>query len=186
MLKWHQLTDWNLVSRLTGTSLFLSAIHQWRHALLHLDQDEWQWKRRRERTNPHPWLPQDGSDAALYEPHRQHGTGRLRHVTTIKPCWQRWTGRRGAQDSDNLKNHGCLVWLIYSPGWQCTQLEKDLNLLPKCTIKPLLKNRDSIFFILTNGCLKRDLEKRKEGICVAINKPSMGSGFEIFYSVLSC
>lgn len=65
---------------------FPTAIHQRRHALLHPDPDEWQWEQRRERTNPHPRFPQDRSDAALHEPHRQHGTGCFRHVIVMWPC----------------------------------------------------------------------------------------------------
>lgn len=106
-----------------------TAIHQRRHALLHPDQDERQRERRRERANPHPRLPQDRSDAALHEPHRQHGTGCLRHVISWRPCWRRgiqagW-GRRREQDSHVLRRkkkekrktessinykHGCPVW----------------------------------------------------------------------------
>lgn len=89
-------------AQINGDLLFLAAIHQRRHALLHLDQDEWQWKRRRERTNPHPWLPQNSSDATLYEPHCQHGTGCLWHVTTIRLCWQRRTGKVGQRRSTRL------------------------------------------------------------------------------------
>lgn len=83
---------------------FLTAIHQRRHALLHPDPDEWQWEQRRERTNPHPRFPQDRSDAALHEPHRQHGTGCFRHVIVMWPCrMTRYRCRVGQKESTKTR-----------------------------------------------------------------------------------
>lgn len=90
---------------------FLTAIHQRRHALLHLDPDEWQWERWREWTNPHPRLPQDCSDPALHEPHCQHGTGCIRHVTVPCPCWLRCIGRVGQKKRAKTQKRPQITWL---------------------------------------------------------------------------
>ena len=184
---------WNPACRLIAICLLPTAIHQRRHALLHPDQDEWQRERRRERTNPHPRLPQDRPDAALHEPHRQHGTGCLRHVIVTWLCWRRGIGRVGQETEhktlNDLQNHGCPVWPIYSPGCRRARLEQDFtycqNALSRkkqnkkkyAPSKPQTETRNVFFKI--NGCLtKRYLEGGgTEGKCAAIKKPSPGACF---------
>lgn len=164
--------------------LFLTAIHQRRHALLHTDQDEWQRERRRERTNPHPRLPQDRSDAALYEPHRQHGTGCLRHVIVT---WLAVRNRQGGAEEEHktlndLKNHGCPVWPIYSPGCQRAQHEQDLTYCQNALSDRSLqtKNRDSqLFFFLNEWMLDKEILKKRREMCC--NKEAVtGACFWIF------
>jgi len=71
-------------------------------------------------------------------------------------------GRRGAQNSVNLKIHGCLVWPIYSPGCQYARLEQDLNLLPKCTLKPLLTNHEQrLTAFLTKWMFEKEVQEKK-------------------------
>lgn len=162
---------------------FPTAIHQRRHALLHPDQDEWQRERRRERANPHPRLPQDRSDAALHEPHRQHGTGCLRHVIIWWPCWRRGIGRVGQKKSTRLdlreknkiknKKHGCPVWPNYCP--RCLRAPPApaptrirLKLLPKCTLKKktLLTKKKSLqlfsSFFFKKWTFEKDMWEKKK------------------------
>lgn len=162
----HNSCTWGC--RLTALYLFVTAIHQRRHALLHPDQDERQWERRRERTNPHPRLPQNCSDAALYEPHRQHGTGCLRHVIITWLCWRRGIGRVGQKKKKStrlkwpqktwLSGLTPLSWLSMRP----TRIR--LNLLPKCTLKILLTNWEKdlqhFFLLLNKWMFEEDIGKK--------------------------
>lgn len=127
---------------------FLTAIHQRRHALLHPDPDEWQWEQRRERTNPHPWFPQDCSDAALHEPHRQHGTGFFRHVIITWPCRAtryRQGGAEGEHKDSNThtkkksnKKTSETMAVRFDPSIPLAvnvHVQNKTCLLPKCTLR---------------------------------------------------
>lgn len=170
--------------------LLPTAIHQRRHALLHPDQDEWQRERRRERTNPHPRLPQDRSDTALHEPHRQHGTGCLRHVIIILLCWRRGDRQGGAEEEE----HRTLITskkttkpmavrfdpsiLPAFPTWTKTYCQN--GLLKTAPRKWWTENRNFFFFFLVSGCLKNRYRK-KEGKRAAIKKSSTGRVFGLFF-----
>lgn len=68
--------------------VFISAIHQWCHALHHTDPDEWQQQWWGEWPHHCPWLPKSCADITMHEPHSCDGSWRLRHVTGTTHCPQ--------------------------------------------------------------------------------------------------
>lgn len=175
----------------TDCGVFVSAaIHQRRHALLHPDQDERQRERRRERTNPHTRLPQDRSDAALYEPHRQHGTGCFRHVIITWLCWRRGIGRVGQNKSTRLLGPQ-KSWLS-----SLTHLFSWLSMRPK-SFKTLLtakmhsqtapyklrtETRNIFFFFLIKWMFEKEIRERRREMCC--NKEAVNGA--CFWNFLQC